>query len=118
MTAHLDENLLYRARHKPYAGVSSWKLSDDDCMAINLFWRRGERASILAKAFGVCKNTIYYSCLTGDADSYPTTPATNRARRTNALINKMGEDEAWKRYVTQEMVDTLDALNADVARPR
>jgi hypothetical protein len=96
----LDETLVYQTKRRTRADG----LSDDECIALNLFWRRHVRVPILAKALRVSKNTIYYRALTGVADSYPNSMHSNKARDTNELIDRIGEDEAWNRYVSDEMV--------------
>ena len=86
-------------------------------MALNLFWRKNVRVPILARVFKVSKNTIYYRALTGTADSYPTSIHSNNAHETNALIDKMGAEKAWHRYVTDDMVRDVEAeIKADRAR--
>jgi hypothetical protein len=104
MTVALDQMLLFRTRRR--------NLPPETCIAINLFWRDGVKASILAKAFNVSKNTIYYQCLTGDAKSYPASPDTNTARQINKVIDSMGVKAAWRRFVTDSMVR---AVNAEMA---
>ena len=41
----------------------------------------------------------------------------NKAKDTNALIDRIGFQEAWNRYVTDEMVDAVEAeMAAELAR--
>ena len=41
----------------------------------------------------------------------------NKAKDTNALIDKMGFQAAWNRYVTDQMVDDVEAeMAAELAR--
>jgi hypothetical protein len=87
-------------------------LTPRERIAINLFWRRGVKVPVLARVFGVSKNTIYYKCLTGMADSYPN-GASNLAEETNELIESMGEAKAYEKYVTPKMIR---AVNADMER--
>lgn len=108
MTKELNETLIYKTKRKPRDDG----LTDDECIAINLFWRKHVKVPILAKVFRVSKNTCYYRCLTGTANSYPTSIYSNKAADTNKLIDKMGFQSAWNRYVTDEMVD---AVNAEMA---
>jgi hypothetical protein len=101
----LNPDLKRRARRAPLP----FAMSEAERIAVNLFWRDGARASVLAKAFGYSKNTIYYWCLTGDAESYPL----NRAAEINDIIERMGEKKAWAKYVTMAMVEKVDAANAE-----
>jgi hypothetical protein len=107
MNIQLDENLLRQARRSPRHDT----LSENERIALNLFWRKGVRVPVLAKVFQCSKNTIYYNCLTGDAASYP---AANRAREINKAIDKIGEKEAWSRYVTDGMVRAVNAANKEL----
>ena len=113
MTRDVDETLIYKTKRKPREDG----LTDDECIALNLFWRKHIKVPILAKVFKVSKNTIYYRALTGSADSYPTSMYSNKAKDTNALIDKMGFQAAWNRYVTDQMVDDVEAeMAAELAR--
>ena len=103
MTKELNETLLQRIRRKPR------ELTNEECIALNLFWRKGINVLILAKVFHVSKNTIYYRALTGTADSYPNTANSNSAADINTLIDRLGVEEAWNRYVSDEMVDAVEA---------
>ena len=113
MTIDLDETLIYKTKRKPREDG----LTDDECIALNLFWRKHVKVPILAKVFRVSKNTIYYRALTGKADSYPNSLYSNKAKDTNALIDKMGFKAAWDKYVTDEMVDAVnEEMAAELAR--
>ena len=113
MTKELDETLIYKTKRKPREDG----LTDDECIAINLFWRKHVKVPILARVFRVSKNTCYYRCLTGNANSYPNSIYSNKASDTNALIDKMGFQKAWDRYVTDEMVDAVnEEMAAELAR--
>ena len=113
MTVQLDETLVYKTKRKPREDV----LSERECVALNLFWRKNVRVPILAKAFKVSKNTIYYRALTGTADSYPTSTYSNKAKDTNALIDRLGVEKAWKQYVTDDMVIAVNKeMQAELAR--
>ncbi len=103
----LDEDLLRLAKRAPRKDG----LAEDERVAMNLFWRRGVRVPILSKVFQCSRNTIYYNCLTGDAPSYPNG---NRAAEINALIDKMGEQKAWDRYVTPTMIRAVNAANKEL----
>jgi hypothetical protein len=105
----LDETLVDKMRRK----ARKDELTLDERIALNLFWRRGVKVPILAKAFKISKNTIYYKALTGGADSYPNTAHSNPAAETNAAIERLGEDRAYKKYVTQAMII---AVNDEMAR--
>lgn len=97
-------------------------------IAINLFWRKESakargpiriRALILAKAFGVAPNTIYYQCLTGEAESYngSRTRGLNAAYDTNRVIDEIGVEAAWSKYVTPRMIRAVNAeMDAEAKR--
>src|SRR5207344_1998521 len=106
MKVQLDEKLLAQTRWP----TRHDGLTFDESVAINLLWRKQVRIPILAKVFQCSKNTIYYNCLTGEAPSYQ---VRGRAREVNALVDRMGEDKAWDRYVTEEMVRAVDAANLE-----
>lgn len=113
MTRELDETLIYKTKRKPREDG----LTDDECIALNLFWRKHVKVPILAKVFKVSKNTIYYRALTGNADSYPTSMYSNKARDTNALIDRMGFKQAWDKYVTDDLVRAVEAeMEAELKR--
>ena len=67
MTPQLDQALLAQAQRIPRRRDG---LAFEERMALNLFWRKEVRVSVLAKVFQCSKNTIYANCLTGDAPSY------------------------------------------------
>ena len=113
MTREIDETLIYKTKRKPREDG----LTDDECIALNLFWRKHIKVPILAKVFRVSKNTIYYRALTGKADSYPNSLYSNKAKDTNALIDRLGFQVAWNKYVTNEMVDAVEAeMQAELTR--
>jgi hypothetical protein len=113
MTVALDEALVMRVRRKPREDT----LTDNECVALNLFWRRNVKVPILARAFKVSKNTIYYRALTGTADSYPTSIYSNKAKEINALVDKLGPAAAWKKYVTDDMVTAVNQeMEAELVR--
>lgn len=116
MTKTLDQSLIFRSRRRVYPG----QLTPEQAIAINLFWRKGVRAAVLARVFKVSKNTIYYRCLTGAAESYQDSPHSAKvALETNKTIEALGEKEAWKRYVTDKMVTSINReMETDVERKR
>lgn len=105
----LNETLIYSTRRRGRPGG----LTPDQRVAVNLFWRKRVRAVILARVFNVSPNTIYYAALTGEADSYPTSMQRNSAAKVNDLIEEIGEEEAWRRFVTDDMINEV---NAEMAR--
>ena len=105
MTVELDETLIYKTKRRSKENG----LTDDEVIAINLLWRKHVRVPILAKVFRVSKNTLYYRCLTGTADSHPNSKYSNKASDTNALIDKMGFQKAWDKYVSDELVLRVNA---------
>src|SRR4029077_7495245 len=105
MTIQLNEALVARARRKPREDT----LTDRECVALNLFWRKNVKVPIFAKVFKVSKNTIYYRALTGSADSYPTSIYSNNAKNTNKIVDEIGVEAAWHEYVTDEMVQAVEA---------
>ena len=107
MSVTLDETLIAQARRAPRHDG----LGENEKIALNLFWRKGVRVPILASVFRVSKNTVYYNCLTGDAASYP---QGNRAKEVNDRIDAMGEDVAWKKYVTDTMIRAVNAANKEL----
>ncbi len=109
-----DPRLVYFLKRKPRKNT----LSPETCIAINLFARKGWKVSVLAKAFKVGRNTIYYRTLTGDAPSYPNSIYANSARDTNDLIDAIGEKVAWRDYVTPAMVEAVEAAGRAVLERR
>lgn len=114
MTVALDESLMMRVKRKPREDV----LTFDECVALNLFWRKGVPVPILAKAFHASKNTIYYRALTGTADSYPNSLYSNQANEVNILVDKVGILPAWKKYVTDDMTATVNEAMASELEKR
>ena len=105
----LDESLIAQARRAPrHDGLS---LSER--IALNLLWRKKVRVPVLAKVFQCSKNTIYYNCLTGDAPSYPSS-GISKAREINEIIDRMGEDAAWREHVTSAMIRAVNAANREL----
>lgn len=94
-----DKKLLARLSKRRDPDV----LSLADKIAINLAWRDRARIPILAKLYGVSKNTIYYKCISGDAASYPS-GETNTAAEINAIIDRIGVEAAFETYLTDEHV--------------
>ena len=113
MTIELDPALVFKTKRRSREDG----LTDDECIAINLFWRKGIKVPILARVFSCSKNTVYYRCITGTNSSYQNMSYSNKAKEANALIDKLGEEKAWHRYVTDEMVHAVNAAMAEeVAR--
>ena len=110
MTPQLDQALLAKARRIPRRDG----LTFEERMALNLFWRKEVRVSVLAKVFQCSKNTIYSNCLTGDAPSY----AYGRAQEINDLVDAMGEQKAWDKYVTPGMIHAVNAANKELVEGR
>jgi hypothetical protein len=116
MTIVLDPQLLAQTRRR---GQWAPPLTEQERIAINLFWRKGVTVKVIARAFGDRqKNTLYYKCLTGDAKSYPQVRrGTNSAIEINRKIDEIGEEEAWKQYVTDDMVRAVNkAMKAEAAK--
>lgn len=101
----LDRGLLRRARRAPRKD----EVSEDERIAMNLFWRDGVRVPILVKIFRCSRSTIYYNCLTGYGEP------TARATEINAEIDRMGEAKARALYIKPWMVKQINALNGEVA---
>jgi len=104
----LDEDLIALTRRAPRDGDG---LDHDQAMAINVLWRRGVKATVLARVFGVSKNTVYYRALTGLAQSYPARTAVE----VNAKIDAMGLEAAERKYVQPWMVEAVNAELAKIA---
>jgi hypothetical protein len=109
MSIQLDQKLIDRAKTREHD-----KLSQAERVAANLFWRYRTKEgaavpiSVIAKVFGVSKNTLYYRCLKGYAKSYPKTHV-NTAVETNEMIDKLGFQQAWDTYVTEDQAKAIDA---------
>ena len=107
MSVELDKALIARSRRKVRA------LTFADRVAINLLHdnRKGVSGPMLARVFGVSKNTIYYKSLTGKADSYPTNGA--QVTEVEQEIARLGVRRAKKLYLTPDIVARV---NAEMAR--
>jgi hypothetical protein len=103
----LDQDLVRRARRAPRKD----ELSERERIAMNVLWRSGVRVPVLSRIFGCARNTVYYNCLTGDQVSYPS----NRAVEINEFVEKIGVEEARRRYVTPEMNAAVNKANAEIA---
>jgi hypothetical protein len=113
MNVQLDETLIAEAKRAPrHDGLSL-----GERIALNLLWRKKVRVQVLAKVFQCSKNTIYYNCLTGDAESYPSS-GTSKAREINEIIDRMGEDAAWAQHVTATMIRAVNAANKELVERR
>ena len=102
MNVELNMELVRSTKRSPRAGGG---LSFDERMAVNWFWRQDVKATILAKVFRVSKNTIYYSALTGLAQSYPAKTAVE----INEAIDQIGMDEVKRLYVKPWMTKAVNA---------
>jgi hypothetical protein len=109
MSVALDHSLIFRTKRRARKGG----LSDSERMAIRWFWNEGVRVPIIAKVFGVSKNTVYYKAITGDADSYPTTNHSNSAAEAKALFDRLGKEAVEAQFVTDDM---KRRINAEMAR--
>jgi hypothetical protein len=107
MAVELDPALIARSRRK------ARMLTFSDRVAINLLYdnKNGVSVPILARVFGVSKNTIYYQSLTGKADSYPTTG--KLVKEVEKEIRRLGRPKAREVYLTDEI---KTAVNAEMAR--
>lgn len=110
MTIALNENLMRKLKKPRDNG-----LTDDECVALNLFWRKKVNVLLLARVFHVSKNTIYARAITGPVDNHSI--HVGSIERINKLIDQLGEEKAWNRYVTNEMVEAVHAeVKAELAR--
>jgi hypothetical protein len=106
----LDETLLEQVGRRERGG-SLPMLELNERIAVNLLWRKGVHVSVLMEVFKIGKNTIYANCLTGGG-AYATG---HRAIEVNEIIDRMGENEAYKKYVTQAMIRAVNAANRELA---
>jgi hypothetical protein len=84
-------------------------LTEAECIAVNLFWRKKVNVPLLAKVFKVSKNTLYYRAITGaGGDGYLSPLYSNQANEVNAIVDKMGFAKAWNKYITDEMVTAVN----------
>jgi len=105
----LDQSLIFRTARRARAG----KITPEQCIAINIFRRRGIRVEHLSRAFGVARNTIYRRALTEGAD--PDNPTA--VRDINVIIRQMGLEAAYAKFVTNDMVRKINAvMEEDVRR--
>jgi hypothetical protein len=106
----IDQTLLYRTKRRARGDG----LTPEERVALNLLWNnnKGVRVPILAKAFRIGKNTIYYKALTRSRNSYPTSTGSDPAAETRAVVERLGYDEAYRRFVTPEMIA---AVNQEMA---
>jgi|SRR5579864_388722 len=115
MPVEIDKSLLYLTKRQ----ARKDGLSDGERIALHLLWDNGlgVKVPILAKAFKVSKNTIYYKALTGDADSYPNSKRSNSAADTRAMIEELGVEEAKRRFITPEIKAAVEReLKLELAR--
>ena len=104
MTVQLDQGLIERAMIRGHPD----KLSASERIAANLFWRRKVPIAVISRVFGISKNTLYYRCLMGEARSYPKSEV-NTAAETNAIVERLGVEEAWRLNVTDSQVTNINA---------
>jgi hypothetical protein len=112
MNVQLDKTLVRRTRRR----IRKDELTFDERMAIHWFRKNDIKIAILAKVFGMAKNTLYYKALTGDADSYPNSPKSNSVADIKALFDELGMDEVERRYVTNKMKKAMNAAMAEEAK--
>ena len=87
MTREINETLIYKTKRKPREDG----LTDDECIALNLFWRKHIKVPILAKVFRVSKNTVYYRALNRQRRILiPTHSIPTRPRTPTRLIDQFG----------------------------
>lgn len=110
-TAVLDEELIYRTRRR------GRKLTPADRIAINLFRIKEVQVAVIARAFNVAKNTVYYKALGHEAESYPASED-DAALETARLIKKIGFQKAWEKYVTDDMIEAVNRENRIEAERR
>jgi hypothetical protein len=109
MSIALDKSLIFRTKRNARPNG----LSEDERMAMRWFWNEGVKVPVIAKVFGVSKNTVYYKSLTGDADSYPNTRHSNSAAEAKKLFDELGADGVRRRFVSDKMIRDI---NAELAR--
>ncbi len=107
MSVQLDETLIAQARRAPRHD----ELTLEERVAIYIFWRMNVRVPVLAKVFQCSKNTVYASCLTGDAASYV---SGHRAQQISDLVARMGFNKAYAKYITDDMVNRVNAANKEL----
>ena len=101
MNVTLDETLIARERAARHATMRSLSAGLERIAAQPPVAKEGPCSGPRQGLSQCSKNTIYYNCLTGDAPSYPAS-GSNKAREINEIIDRMGEDAAWREHVTSE----------------
>ena len=92
----LDDELLFLTRRKTREGT----LTPEEVLAVNVLYRKKVRVPVLEKVFSVGRNAIYRRALTG----YPSSSPSTAAARAHAIIDRIGLEAAYRKYVTPEMV--------------
>lgn len=86
-------------------------LSLAERIALNLFWRHGVRAAILARVFNVSKNTVYYTVLNKRKSV--------AAKEAHARLEREGEEACWNKYVSDKQISLVNAeLDASMKQRR
>lgn len=101
MSLTVEDSAVYRATRRQRRKE---KLTQQERIALNVFWREGVPVPLLAKVFRIAKNTIYYKALTGQAESYPTASQyEDSGAQINDWVEEMGVEKARELYVTKKM---------------
>lgn len=80
------------------------RMTQADRIAANVLWRDRVPVPVLVRLFGHSKNTLFSTAFTGGgAYRYG-----DKAVEINDLVEKMGVDEARRRYVTKEMARVVE----------
>ena len=99
----LDRKLIAHARRRRRPEGLSFR----ERVALNLFWRNGVSAAILAEVFKVSKNTIYYSAIPKRR--------TTAALEVDAYIEEHGEVELWRSEVLPSEIERVNQALARAA---
>lgn len=102
----LDKNLLAVVGRAPRGG-SQPILTLQERIAANIFWRQGVPLPALMEVFRCSKNTLYGNALTGGGAYI----SGHRAVEVNEIVDRMGVRAAQARYVTPEMIRTVNKAN-------
>ena len=114
MTPALDAVLVKESRR--YRTGSA--LNRRQLVAINLFWRSGVKGTVLARAYGVSKNTVYSRALTGGPGYYAgSRPAAELNAEIDRLLAKETLASLQARYATpEEFAAVHRELEREIAR--
>jgi hypothetical protein len=99
----LDETLIFRTKR-----AARW-LTRDERVAIALFKRKGVRVPVLMRVFKCSKNTIYYKRVIPRLKNGEQLDVTAEAEK---VIRKLGVVEAWRQFVTPEMIEAVNRENS------